>query len=379
MSVRQAALRPMVAGAFLCSVLSAPGLARAAVPPVSADLQLTGGFTPVVVDKTTTPPTKGPPTKIDFGKSLTLTYTLKSLAGHSTGVQLDAPVVPAGTTVTDVSGATCATDPTTGALVFPCPISPDLSPADPSIVAPAVDPNVLTIVVTLSLDVPKTPSAAICAGTTPLGDVTVSVSNDPKAAAGPTTDTNPANNTVTTSGAAVFLQPFSDVGVTLSGPDRVGVGSQTTITTTVTNNGPCTAKNVGATFIPGNLLQFVSGAAVSSGPGAAACAAVDPTVIDAEGNNATCTIGDMTAGQVVTWSDTYKLKSLPEDVIQTTIPNEVDVATDSNDVNGDNDVATIGTRTGKEAGGCSTGGPAGLAAVALMGLAVLAARRRRVA
>lgn len=372
MGTCNSALRASTAAFVLAGAL----VARAVPPTVDADLQLTGGFTPVVIDATTG--TKGPPTKINFGKSLTYTYTLKNLTGHSTGVRLDAPTVPAGTTVTAVSGATCDTDPATGDLVFPCPIAADLFPADPAITPPATDPNIKTIVVTLTLGVPKTPSAAICAGTTPLGDLTVSVSNDPAAAAGPTLDTDPANNTVTTAGATVFQQPFTDVGVTVAGPDRVNVGSQTTITTTVTNNGPCTAKNVGATFIPGNLLQFVSGAPVSTGPGAVACAAVDPTAIDAKGNNATCTIGDMTADQVVTWTDTYKVK-LPGDVIQTTVPNEVDIATDSNDVNGDNDVATFGTRTGKEAGGCSTGGPTGLAVVALMGLSVLAARRRRVA
>jgi uncharacterized repeat protein (TIGR01451 family)/uncharacterized protein (TIGR03382 family) len=362
MGICNSALRASTAAFVLAGALAA----RAVLPVQSADLRLVGAFTATV-----------PPTKLDFGKTLGYTFTLTNLGpGHATGVQLDAPTIPAGTTVTAVTGATCSADATTGNLVFPCPISADMLPADPAITDKTKDPGVVTITMTISLDVQKTAPADACT-LAALGDLTASVSTDAN-----TTDPTPANNIAIVSGAGVIKQPYTDVGVTISGPDRVNVGSQTAITTTVTNNGPCTALNVGATFIPGNLLQFVSGAAVSTGPsaaGAAACAAVDPTAIDAKGNNASCTIGDMTAGQVVTWTDTYKVKSLPDSVIQTTLPDEVDIATDSNDVNGDNDVATNGTRTGKEAGGCSTGGPAGLAAVALMGLAVRAARRRRVA
>src|SRR6266568_1051026 len=207
MGALQVTLRTSTAAILLAGALQV----RAAQPPVSAALQLLGTFTLVNVPDPADPTKtiKGPPTEIDFGGTLSYTYTVRSLSGHSTGVQLDAPTVPAGTAVTKVSGAKCDTD-ADGNLVFPCPIANDLLPADPAIVAPAVDPNVITIVVTLTLNVPKTPSATICAGTTPLGDLTVSVSNDPAAAAGPTTETNGTNNTVTTPGATVIEQPFAD-------------------------------------------------------------------------------------------------------------------------------------------------------------------------
>jgi len=345
MGALQVTLRTSIAAIILAGALEV----RAAPPAVSADLQLTGGFTPV----------KGvPPTKIDFGGTISYTYTLRNLAGHSTGVQLDAPTVPAGTTVTAVTGATCSTD-ADGNLVFPCPIAADLFPADPAI-ADAVNPNVITIEVTVTLDVPKTPSAAICAGTTPFGNVTVSVSNDPAAAAGPTTDTNPANNTVTTLGATVLEQPFADVAIAVTGPDRSPVGSTVTYATTVTNAGPCPAQNVVVTPVPGNLLTFQSGTAPCT----------------TEGD---CNLGTVAAGTTVPFSITYKVAALPSDVIQTTIPLEYDVATDTNNVNADGGVTTTGLRTGKEAGGCNSGGPGGLIAVALMAAAVFAIRRRRTA
>ncbi len=358
MTIRKAALRSMVAGAFLWSALGAPGLARAAVPTQTADLQLTGGFTPVVTDATTTPPTKGPPTKITFGKTIKYTFTLSNLGpGHATGVQLDAPTaLPAGTTVTAVTGATCATDPTSGDLVFPCPISADLLPADPAITDKTLDPGVVTLTLTLTLDVPKTASASICAGTTPLGDLTVSVSTDAN-----TTDPTAANNVVTTSGATVLRQPYTDLGIAIDGPTSGTVGQSITQTGTVTNSGPCDAQKVVVSFVPGNLLTFESGTG--------ACTTTDD-----------CKLGTVAAGTAVTFSTTYKIAPLPSGVIQTTIPNELDVATSTSpNVNADDGVATTGIRVGKEAGGCNSGGPGGLVAVALMAAAVFAARRRRTA
>ena len=95
----------------------------------------------------------------------------------------------------------------------------------------------------------------------------------------------------------------------------------------------------------------------------------------------------------MTWTDTFKIGSLPSTVIQTTIPYEFDansfaagkqpafssakVGVGDPDTN-NNTADAAGIRVGKEAGGCSSGGPGGLVAVALMAAAVFVARRRRI-
>ena len=353
MGVLQVTLRTSIAAIIVAGALTA----RAQVVH-TADVQLTGVLAPVPAVPATTPPTTVPPTKIDFGGTLDYTFTLVNAGpGHATGVQL-AVTPPAGTTVTAVSGAACPAD-AAGNPTFPCLVSADLVAADPAITDKSTDPGAVIITVTITLDVPKTTPAACPVGT-PLGNLTATVSLDPTAAAGPTTDPNLANNAATVAGATVLEQPFANLAIALDGPTSGTVGQSLTYTGTVTNNGPCPAENVVVTFVPGNLLTFQSGTG--------AC----PTTVD-------CNLNTIPVGSSIPFTTTYKVASLPSDVIQTTIPNELDVATDT--VNGDagGGVATTGIRVGKEAGGCNSGGPGGLIAVALMAAAVFAVRRRRTA
>src|SRR6266702_3806820 len=161
--------------------------------------------------------------------------------------------------------------------------------------------------------------------------------------------------------AIVAVSQFTDLAIALDGPTGGAVGQSVTYTGTVTNNGPCPATSVVVSFVPGNLLTFQSGTG--------AC----PTTDD-------CKLNTIAPGAApITFTTTYKVASLPSDVTQTTIPNELDLATKTDNVDAGAGVATTGIRVGKEGGGCNSGGPGGLIAVALMAAAVFAVRRRRTA
>jgi uncharacterized repeat protein (TIGR01451 family)/uncharacterized protein (TIGR03382 family) len=294
------------------------------------------------------------PTALSFGKTIKYIFTVANNGpNHATGVGVNI-TPPTGTSVTAVSGATCAKDADGNLdLTKPCAIAADMeNGATP-----------VNVTVTVKLDVPKT-APATCPGGTALGTFTAVVVTDAN-----TTDIDTSNNTATVAGTGVALDPYTDVGVTLDGPTSGVVGQSVTYTGTVTNKGPCPADNVAVAFTPGTLLTFQSGTGT--------CGTVDV----ANG----CTIGTMAPGQTVTFTNTFKIASLPDSVTQTTIPNELDITTDTTDVNSDNDSAILGAgggpglRVGKEGGGCSSGGPGGLVAVLLMGAAVFAARRRRTA
>ena len=322
-------------------------------PPASVGAATSfGGFVPVA-DANGNPVA---PSKLSFGKTIKYIFTVANNGpNHATGVGVNI-TPPTGTTVTAVSGATCSTDATTGDLDLtkPCAIAADMqNGATP-----------VNVTVTVKLDVPKT-APATCPGGTTLGTFTATVVTDSN-----TTDPNSANNTATVAGTGVVLQPYTDVGIAIDGPVNGAVGQSVTYTATVTNNGPCTAANVTVTLMPGNVNGPNTLLAFESGTGACGTA-------DAVANG--CTIGDIPAGQTVPFTNVYKILPLPDSVIQTTIPIEYDVATDTTDVDSSNDSATSGIRVGKEAGGCNSGGPGGLAAVALMAAAVFAARRRRAA
>jgi uncharacterized repeat protein (TIGR01451 family)/uncharacterized protein (TIGR03382 family) len=311
-----------------------------------------GGFVPVT-DKNGN---LVAPTTLSFGKTIKYVFTVSNNGpNHATGVAVNiAP--PTGTTVTAVSGATCSKNADTGNpdVTKSCAISADMENG-----ATPID-----VTVTVHLDVPKT-APATCPGGTALGTFTATVVTDAN-----TTDPDPANNVARVAGTGVALNPYTDVGIAIDGPVNGAVGESVTYTATVTNSGPCPAANVAVTFLPGNVNGPNTLLAFESGTGVCGTA-------DAVANG--CTIGDMTAGQTVTFTNIYKITALPTDVIQTTIPIEYDVATDTTDANSKNDAATSGIRVGKEAGGCNSGGPGGLVAVALMAAAVFAARRRRTA
>ena len=299
------------------------------------------------------------PKSIVFGGTATYTITITNQGPDlASGVKLASvtlPAAPDGSSnlkATKVTG--CTPEDTTGKVLFPCDVASVLNTPDP-----------VTVKVTVTwaatdadgnLVIPTT-----CPATTAtLGDVGFAF----------TTTTTPATFTATGLGAGVAVNQFTDVGIAIDGPVNGAVGQSVTYNATVTNHGPCPAANVTVALMPGNVSGPNTLLAFESGTGPCGTA-------DAVANG--CTIGNIDAGKAVTFTNVYKILPLPSDVIQTTIPIEYDVATDTTDVDSSNDAATSGIRVGKEAGGCSSGGPGGLAAVALMAAAVFAARRRRTA
>lgn len=346
MGIRHAAFRAVI-GATLLSVVAGAGTASAQT------VYPGGGNATLTFDVTT-------PKSIVFGG--TAAYTIKitntgpDLASAVKLASVTLPAAPDGISTLNVSAVTgCTPEDATGKVLFPCDVAAIVNTPDPLIVKVTVkwvaptdaDGNVI---------LPTTCPSATAA----MGDVGFDF----------TTTTNPATFPVTGPGAAIAVDQFTDVGIAIDGPVNGAVGQTITYTGTVTNNGPCPAANVVVSPVlssPVSLLAFQSG----TGP---IC-----TTADEISGGACNTVVTMAPGEKVTFTNTYKIASLPDSVTQTTIPIEYDVATDTADVNSSNDAATSGIRVGKEGGGCSSGGPGGLLAVALMAAAVFAARRRRTA
>ncbi|GEJ59517.1 MYXO-CTERM sorting domain-containing protein [Anaeromyxobacter diazotrophicus] len=385
MGIRNAVLRASVGAGVLSMALSA----GAAVTPQNA--VLTAAVTP--------------PASIRFGGTASYVVDITNTGpNHATEVALSKIVLPAAPASTGtlkiagVDGATCDTDAngfvivdTAGVIqgldakgkptgAKPCPIIADFT-NDPG--TGATPANVAEVTITVEWAVPTDadgklvpPVTAACPAANSMGDIAIEIS----------ATSTPTTTPVTLPGAAVEVKQWADVAITLAGPSSGKTGDLAKFTHTVTNRGPCPATNVIASFFPNinvsTMLTF--DAASATGP----CASADPI------NDAICPLGDIAPGASVTWTYSFKLGNLPESVTQTTIPYEFDAYSfaagkeppfssakrgvadpdlDNNDAN------AAGIRIGKEGGGCSSGGPGGLFAVALMAAAVFAARRRRTA
>ncbi len=290
------------------------------------------------------------PKSITFGGTAKYTITITNAGpNHATDLKLTGvtpPAAPAGVSTLEATAvAGCTPEDATGKLLFPCDITADLNTTAPQ-----------TVTVTITWVATDASGNAIVATACPattatLGDVTFAFS----------ATSTPTTFTATGLGAGVAVSQFTDLAIALDGPTGGAVGQSVTYTGTVTNNGPCPATSVVVSFVPGNLLTFQSGTG--------AC----PTTDD-------CKLNTIAPGAApITFTTTYKVASLPSDVTQTTIPNELDLATKTDNVDAGAGVATTGIRVGKEGGGCNSGGPGGLIAVALMAAAVFAVRRRRTA
>ena len=337
MGIRHVGLRAVIC-ACLISVGAGAGIASAQILP--------GGTANVafVVES---------PTSIVFGGTADYAITITNGGpNHATDLKLTGvtlPAAPAGlSTLQATAVAGCTPEDATGAVLFPCDISTDLNTTVPQ-----------TVTVTITWVAADAAGNAIlptaCPATTAtLGDVTFAFS----------ATSTPTTFTATGLGAGVAVDQFTDVGIAIDGPTNGAVGDSVDFTGTVTNSGACPAANVAVALTPGNLLTFQSGTGVCG-------------TADAVANG--CIIGALSPGQTVTFTNTYKISALPSDVTQTTIPIEYDVTTDTANVNAAEGVATTGIRVGKEGGGCNSGGPGGLIAVALMAAAVFAVRRRRTA
>jgi uncharacterized repeat protein (TIGR01451 family)/uncharacterized protein (TIGR03382 family) len=392
MGIREAVRAVMMLAAF-----SGTGTAIAAVTPQDAVLTLTQVTDPNAAVTSST--------FVRFGDTADYVFTVTNTGpNHATGVALSKVVLPAAPANTNVfklagvTGATCKADSTghiplaaDGTILgvgadgkatttpAPCPVIADLT-NDPGTATPPANEVTVDLTIEWALPDPDAdnkvtlPVDNACPAANSMGSVGVEVAS--------TSTPSPAVGTF----PGVEVRPWADVAASLDGPANGSVGQNAVFTHTVVNHGPCPATNVIASFFPqiniSTILSYVAGSATG------VCASVDPIA------DGVCPIGDLAKGQTVTWTDTFKLVSLPESVTQTTIPYEFDAHSYAagkqpgfssskvgvwDPATGNNTADAAGIRIGKEAGGCNSGGPGGLAAVALMAMAVFAARRRRTA
>jgi uncharacterized repeat protein (TIGR01451 family)/uncharacterized protein (TIGR03382 family) len=338
MRLSKCAPRMLAASAVLCGVWAAePALAQS-----SAALTVSSF---------------APPAAISVGKTGEYTATINN-AGPSTARGVTAKMTaPAGLDVTAVDAACTTTDPAAipaaGAPVVTCTLA-DIPDGGKAAVT-------FTVSIPLPNPLPTDPSACPSA---PVPDATVAVSATNAA----TVTRNASLDAVTADDPPVpapgdlpVVNPYADLGIDVQGPPTAKVGDVVTYAVIVTNNGPCTAQNVVV-----DNSGAAAGLIFQSGEG---------TCTD---TSATCKLGNLLAGSPpVTFKSTFKVDSLPSNLQSTNNPYPVAVSSDTDDPNPDNDSSTARALTQTSSSGCSSGGPAGLATVALFLVSGLAIRRRR--
>lgn len=340
------------------------GLAGAA-PAVAQDL--------VVAFKT-------PPTTVAFGGTTKYTVTItNSSATAAAGVKVSA-TIPAGTSVTAVTGCTPADATTTPVTYFPCTITTPIPALTPAAGTTPAAPGVATVSVSVKyakLDaLPETCPAADTFG--PVG-ITAAFEADP--------DT--ANNTVS---LAPALKPLADLGVTFEGPATLSHNGGTyTWTITVTNNGPCAIAGSDIAVDDGVLS---SGLTFKSATGI--CAAMDGDFLADGSDYQYCPVPALAKGGTATATKTYDLVKVPADLLQSLQANGIQLVPSgaafsytepgvsvTKDAAGDpvydttgNDVADMNYVVGNS-GGCSTAGGALPFGLLGLGLALQFMKRRR--
>lgn len=256
-------------------------------------------------------------------------------------------------------GADCTTDDATGVMtctIASIPVGGVVDEAFSVSVPVPEDPSTKAI----PTDPTFCPSDTTTQATTPiLGPVTPTVT----VSTGTVTQATPAPTAVS---------PYADLVATLDGPANASQGQTVTYTATITNNGPCPSINVFVDTTVGSGLLFQSGTGV--------CTSDDQ-----------CSLGDMTPGQSVSFTKTYKVDELRNNLTSTNDPNNITVhsgdssdptavipGTDDPDSSNDSPATTTFVQTGA-GGGCSSAGSAAPWAVAVLGLLALSLRRRRAA
>jgi uncharacterized repeat protein (TIGR01451 family)/MYXO-CTERM domain-containing protein len=185
--------------------------------------------------------------------------------------------------------------------------------------------------------------------------------------------------TVTATGATVTQAPvadtkvkkYADLSADLSGPATANVGQTVTYTAKITNNGPCTSINVFVDTLVSSGLIFASGDG--------ACTTDDQ-----------CSLGDFAPGQSASFTKTYKVDTLRNNLTSTNNPNNITVhsgdssdptaiVAGTDDPDSSNDSPSTTTFVQTSTGGCSSAGSATPWVIAVLALVGLAARRRWVA
>lgn len=166
------------------------------------------------------------------------------------------------------------------------------------------------------------------------------------------------------------VSKYADLVAALDGPASATQGQTVTYTATVTNDGPCPAINVFVDTTVGSGLLLQSGAG--------ACT-----------TDAQCSLGDMAPGQSTSFTKTYHVDTLRNNLTSTNNPNNITVhsgdssdptnviaGTDDPDTSNNSPATTTFVQTGA-GGGCSSAGSAVPWATAVLGLLALSIRRRR--
>jgi uncharacterized repeat protein (TIGR01451 family)/uncharacterized protein (TIGR03382 family) len=298
-----------------------------------------------------------PPDDISVGGTGDYTATINNANSGSTARGVTAAMTaPAGFNITAVSAECTASDPAAipaaGAPVVTCTL------------ADIVVGGTGTVTFTVSVPLPDGfPDNLGTCPTAPLGDATLAVAwtNAGTISRKASLDFGIADvPPAPQPGTPTPVDPYADLAIDVQGPATETVGQVVTYTSTVTNNGPCPAVNVlvdNSTAAAGLIFQSGTGVCTDTSD--------------------SCSLGTLAPGDTVTFTSTFKVDNLPANLQSTNNPYPVAVSSDTDDPNSDNDSSTARALTQGSSSGCSSGGPAGLATVALFLVTGLAVRRRR--
>jgi len=289
-----------------------------------------------------------PPTKIAFGATTAYAVTITNNGPDAVTDATVTATVPAGATVTAVSGCTKASS----TAFFPCAITSSIAAA-----------GTAKVTVSVKYAMPD-PLPTTCPASNAFGAVSISVAGG--------ADANTADNSVS---AQPALKPLADVAIDVTGPSSLSHdGGTYTFTIKVTNNGPCAVDPDFA--VDDGVLT--SGLTFKSGTASCAEMTADFT---ADGSDYQyCDAGTLAVGASATATKTYVMAKLASDLISSNQANGAQLTNSSGsytDPDSSNDVSDLSWVVTKSMGCSSVGGGGPLALLGL-GLALLL-RRRRVA
>jgi uncharacterized repeat protein (TIGR01451 family)/uncharacterized protein (TIGR03382 family) len=288
-----------------------------------------------------------PPTKIAFGGTTSYSVTITNNGPDAATDATVTAAVPAGASVTAVSGCTKASS----TAFFPCAV------------ASIANGGTATVKVSVKYAMPD-PLPTTCPASNAFGAVSISVAGG--------ADANTADNSVS---AQPALKPLADVAIDMTGPSSLSHdGGTYTFTIKVTNNGPCAVDPdfaVDDGVLTGGLT-FKSGTA--------SCAEMTADFTADGSDYQYCDPGTLAVGASATATKTYVMVKLANDLISSNQANGAQLTNSSGsytDPDSSNDVSDLSWVVTKSMGCSSVGGGGPLALLGL-GLALLL-RRRRVA
>jgi uncharacterized repeat protein (TIGR01451 family)/MYXO-CTERM domain-containing protein len=158
--------------------------------------------------------------------------------------------------------------------------------------------------------------------------------------------------------APTTVSKYADLSATLDGPATANQGQTVTYNATVTNNGPCPSENV--------LVDTAVGSGLLLQSGSGACTTDDE-----------CSLGTMNPGDSLSFTKTYKVDTLRNNLSTSNNPNDLTIAADTDDPDSSNNAPGTTTQVQKGGGGgCSSAGSAAPWVMAVFALLAIALRRR---